>query len=390
MSWPVWIEELKRRYLAGEASVFLLSGDVVEGRWSLDGEALDAPSMLRRFLERSKDIVGIFEPDPSLGADPVELRRSKLSFPGVQDYGMFKRLLSARFTLDGRSTAQRTDSVEEAMGLIWMALGSPGRSQAWILQDAGRIAPARRKRFPEYAHGAPALASWNRDTALRGSDNVVILLVEDASSVRADVLESLTLIEVPASQAVATPRLDAAEEIEDALDDGFSLRRSAQDDFARASAEAEIEGLAEDAPEPAESAAELARQADPPDQTSDEIDLQTRVDRAFRAAILRHPKGGWVGNQPGREALAEVLGELAPDRLGSLSFEVVEEQVHAVGEGADWFETWYSGDIAADAACGMALGALEVPEGGFTAETLPPLERPAIRALARRIEKLLR
>ena len=386
MSWPVWIDELKQRYLAGEASVFLLHGDVVHGRWSLDGQIVDAPELLRRFLERSKDIVGIFEPDPSQGGVPPELRRSKLSFPGVQDYGIFKRLVSARFTLDGRSGRKRSDSVEEALGLIWLGLGSPGRSQAWILTDAGRIAPAARKRLPDLAHGAPALSGWNRDAALRGSDNVVLLLAEDRAAVRADVLDSVVCVEVPASKAVATPRLDAAEEIEEALDDGFSLRRSARDDYAREAAVSEIEGLDPDAPAPPVS----APQADPPDQTSDEMDLQTRIDQAFRAAVLRHPEGAWVGNLPGREALAEVLSEIAPERVGSLTFEVVEEQVHAVGQGAEWFESWYSGDIAADAACGMALGALEVPEGGFTADNLPPLERPAIRALARRVEKLLR
>ena len=397
MSWPVWIEELKRRYLAGEASVFLLHGDVVQGRWNLDGEALDAPSLLRRFLERSKDIVGIFEPDPSLGKDPPELRRSKLNFPGVQDYGMFKRLVSARFTLDGRSASQRTDSVEEALGLIWMGLGSPGRSQAWILTDAGRIAPARRKRLPEYAHGAPALASWNRDSALRASDNVVILLAESSDEVRADVVESLACIEVPPSRVVvkeASARLAAAEEVEEAADDGYSLRRAARDDYAQEAAVAEVEALGEEAPTESVEVPSLQREAqqdfaEPADQPSDEVDLQTRIDQAFRAAILRHPEGDWVGNQPGREALAEVLAEVAPDKLGALAFEVVEDQVHAVGEGAEWFETWYAGDIAADAACGMALNALEVPEGGFTADNLPQLERPAIRALTRRIEKLI-
>ena len=109
----------------------------------------------------------------------------------------------------------------------------------------------------------------------------------------------------------------------------------------------------------------------------------------MRATILRHPEGDWPQNLPGREAVALVVHEVAPERCGLLSMEVVDEQVVAVGEGAEWFSDWYKKDIALDAACGMALGALEVPEGGFTAENLPELERPAINALARRIGKLL-
>ena len=40
--WPDWIEELKRRYLAEEASVFLLHGAVDVVAWPYEDELLDA------------------------------------------------------------------------------------------------------------------------------------------------------------------------------------------------------------------------------------------------------------------------------------------------------------------------------------------------------------
>ncbi len=50
MGWPDWIEELKERYLADEASVFLLYGDVTGDRWQVDalhGEFEHAANLLR-------------------------------------------------------------------------------------------------------------------------------------------------------------------------------------------------------------------------------------------------------------------------------------------------------------------------------------------------------
>jgi hypothetical protein len=60
-----------------------------------------------------------------------------------------------------------------------------------------------------------------------------------------------------------------------------------------------------------------------------------------------------------------------------------------VGTGAGWvLETWRA-DIALDAAAGMLLGELEVPEGATSLETLPPLSTTALKALNRRLEKLI-
>ena len=49
-----------------------------------------------------------------------------------------------------------------------------------------------------------------------------------------------------------------------------------------------------------------------------------------------------------------------------------------------------AGDIAVDAACGMALSGLEKPSGGWSEEQPPRFPAAAMRALSRRIEKALR
>ncbi|HJN74569.1 MAG TPA: hypothetical protein QGF58_11600 [Myxococcota bacterium] len=418
MSWPAWIEELKIRYLADESNVFLLHGDaVLSGRWAVPGEIVDCADLVRRFLEPSRDIVGVFDPDPSDGKAPPDVRRSAMDFRGVEDIGQFRRLVEVRFTLDGVRARKRMDTPEGALGLVWIALTTRGKDQGYIVKKTDKVLNSRRKNPPPFDHGAPPLVEWPGHAGFEGTNNVVVLLAADLSTVRSDLVEACAKIEVTPHHAqlaeaefapVGDEQAAATAEIEDALslkrapkpppmeeaeaeldralagEDELSMRREEEDPPA-------AEPVTEPLPDivdllPTEPLPEVAL---PPPTTAEEIDLPERVDQALRATILRHPEGDWPQNLPGREAVALVVHEVAPERCGLLSMEVVDEQVVAVGEGAEWFSDWYKKDIALDAACGMALGALEVPEGGFTAENLPELERPAINALARRIGKLL-
>jgi len=417
MSWPAWIDELKTRYLAGENNVFLLHGEAVRtGRWAVPGEIVDCAELVRRFLEPSRDIVGVFDPDPSNGKDPPDIRRSKLDFRGVEDLGHFRRLTETRFTLDGMRGRRRTDTPEGALGLIWIAITTQGRDQAWIVKKTEKVLNWRRKSPEPFDHGAPPLAEWPGHPGFEGTNNVVVLIAEDPTAVRQDLREACARIEVTPHQTqleqaaaeipdiaeddpVAEAALKEAAQAE--LDDALSLRRTPEPPIEEAVAEVDRaleEGEIEEeitSPlpdrQPTDPLPELEEElAGLPELTpTEEIDLPERVDQALRAAILRHPNGDWPGNLPGREAVAMVVHELAPERCGRLAMEVTDDGVRAVGEGAEWFTDWYKGDIALDAACGMALGALEVPDGGFTADNLPELERPAVNALARRIGKLL-
>ena len=392
MNWPQWIETLKERYLAEEASVFVLHGAVRSGRWSYAGESVDCPELMRRFLERSRDMVGVLEWETAT----IELK-PRLRFPGIEDRGRFARHLGARMVLDGITEPLQPATPEKALGLIWLAMDTPGASQGWILTQAQRLAHARKRQHVRTGLKGPGLETWPSAPWLRESNNVVVLLVEDLSELSEALVSQCSVIPVPESAmpapapAVSEPSTDdAMAEIEAALaaasgqGDPLSLRRGALDEGGD---EGPMEQLSQlDAqptfvmddvvPKPAPAPVEPA--ADAPG-----------IGDAMRQAILRAPKGPWPHRLPGRQALAEVLHHRAPKRFGPLSFEVVDDAVRCTGPGAEEFDAWYRGDIAVDAAVGMALGALEPPAAGFTDETLPELAAPAIRALTRRIDKFL-
>ena len=393
MTWPQWIETLKERYLANQASVFVLHGAVSSGRWSYAGESLDCPEILRRFLERSRDMVGMLEWETATAAVQPRLR-----FPGIQDGGRFARHLGARMVLDGITESLQPATPEKALGLIWLALDTPGASQGWVLTQAQRLANAQARHAVETGLKGPGLETWATASWLRESNNVVVLLVEDLAQLSQALVAQCSVISVPESSlpapvaAVSEPTADdAMAEVEAALSaagsdspDPLSLSRGSS------------EPLADDRPiEPLKNVEEQpARVMDAePSGVAPAIAEPARptpsIDGALRRAILRSPKGPWPHCLPGREALAEVLQQRAPQHFGALSFEVVDDQVRCSGLGAEQFETWYRGDIAVDAAVGMALGALEPPAAGFSEETLPVLASPAIRALNRRIDKYL-
>lgn len=397
MMWPQWIETLKERYLADQASVFVLHGAVASGRWSFAGDAVDCPELLRRFLERSRDMVGVLEWETA-----VVPAKPRLRFPGIEDRGRFARHLGARMVLDGVTEPLEPATAEKALGLMWLAMDTPGASQGWILTQAHRLAHARKRHAVQTGLKGPALDTWPKAPWLRESNNVVVLLVEDLSELSEALVSQCEVIEVPESApaAAASPAAvqepstqNAMAEIEAALaaassePDPYSLSRAPLDDSPGA-APPPVETLGaqptyipED--DPVETSAAVP-QAEPAPAAP-----ASGIEDALRRAILRSPKGPWPHRLPGREALAQVLAQRAPQSFGALSFEVVDDQVRCVGPGAEDFEDWYRGDIAVDAAVGMALGALEPPAAGFTEETLPELSAPALRALTRRIDKYL-
>ena len=311
MSWPAWIEELKIRYLADESNVFLLHGDaVLSGRWAVPGEIVDCADLVRRFLEPSRDIVGVFDPDPSDGKAPPDVRRSAMDFRGVEDIGQFRRLVEVRFTLDGVRARKRMDTPEGALGLVWIALTTRGKDQGYIVKKTDKVLNSRRKNPPPFDHGAPPLVEWPGHAGFEGTNNVVVLLAADLSTVRSDLVEACAKIEVTPHHAqlaeaefapVGDEQAAATAEIEDALslkrapkpppmeeaeaeldralagEDELSMRREEEDPPA-------AEPVTEPLPDivdllPTEPLPEVAL---PPPTTAEEIDLPERVDQALR------------------------------------------------------------------------------------------------------------
>lgn len=387
--WPDWIEELKRRYLAEEGSVFLLHGPGIGlVAWEHEDELLDAGRLAARFLTSSRDIVVLYEPDTG-----------RLGWGGIEDSGRFKRHTDAAMVL-GRKPSVDVRKPEEALGLFWLSMHTAGANQAFVVYNAEHICPERRSALAPLSLGAPPLAEWNADAALRGSDNVVLLLTSELEQVRADLRDRVVVVRVPAPpkpKPVLAPAVEA---------DPLSMRRTPiSDEAARAAAEAEIDAVIASVPEEAEptpealeeAAAEVEAapratpEAAPEAKPAPTRDIGAMVEEALVQAVIRHADGPpWPGHLPAREAVASVINALAPDRVGAVTIEVADGQASAVGPGADWFNTWWAGDIAVDAACGMALSGLEKPAGGWSEAQPPRFPAAAMRALSRRIEKALR
>ena len=356
MSLPPWIDELKTRYMNDEASVFVLHGPGLRDVWRLDDAPMAAEDALITFLQRSRDIVGRWS------------FKEGLKFNNPSDHSLFTRSVEARQALDGATRRLNPRESLDALALIWLAISTPGRRLGFVLSGVEGLLPENRKRIDALPGNTPALTEWPSNATLRASDNVIVLLVERLDRVRPELFDGCVIIEVPAApKAVAAPKAAAA------------APPPPPD-----RAVAEVEAIA-----PELSAAPAPQSSAPPSPPIATSTLSERLDVALRAAILRHPEGGWVQNLPAREAIAEVLHAESPQLCGPLALHVVDDQVKAVGPGAEWFEGWFRSDVAVDAAAGMLLGGLEVPQGGFTPENLPPLSGPALRALSRRVERAL-
>lgn len=380
MAYPSFVEELRRRYLADEASVFLLHG-AIDGLWDIDGKPMNAAQCLAQMLAGSRQILATYQP-----GEPIR-------FHGPSDQAAFTRLVEARQSLEGRRDRNLGRTPEDALGLLWMALGTPGPAQGYIISGLEQLVPARKKHIEPLRESAPPLWEWARDPGLRASNNVVIFLAKKLEDLRAELPAGCAVVAVPppspAPPPPASARAAAVAEIEAALATPAQAPPPPPEQ-----AEAEVDAMlaaAAPAPPPPKDAAEaevnalggdLATTAAPPS-------TEAMVNAALRAAILRHPTGAWPGNLPAREALAAVLHDLAPQRCGPLVFTVSEGQVQSSGPGAAWFDQWYATDVAVDAAAGMALGSLVIPEGGFDEANLPELTSAAVRALGRRLDKAL-
>jgi len=385
--WPDWIEELKQRYLAEAGSVFLLHGPGVGvARWPYEDELLDAGRLVARFLTQSRDIVVLY--DPKVG---------RLGWGGIEDLGRFKRHTEAALTLNQQSRPDHRVP-ENALGLFWLAMHTPGANQAVVLYHAEQLAPRRRSVPEPLALDAPPLEDWNRDAALRESDNVVILLTTELAEVRDEVLDNCVQIELPAPpkpkpvmapdelSLQRTAPADAEAEVDAALNAASDPGAEDQPEpLAMARAEAEVDSSEESVPPATESEPE-----GPPKPPAEAANIGLLVEQALEAAVIRHADGPpWTDHHPAKEAVAEVMHALAPHRVGVLRFTEADGQLLAEGKGAEWFDGWWATDIAVEAACGMALNGLEKPVGGFSEEQPPRFAEPALRALARRIEKAL-
>ncbi|MCK6525811.1 hypothetical protein L6R49_30785, partial [Myxococcota bacterium] len=192
MSLPPWIDTLKTRYLNDEASVFVLHGPGLRDVWRLDDAPMSAEDALITFLQRSREIVGRWS------------FKEGMRFNNPTDHSLFTRAVEARQALDGATRRLNAREPLDALGLIWLALSTPGRRLGFVLSGVEELLPENRKRIDSLPGSTPPLTEWPSNATLRASDNVVVLLIERPERVRPELLVGCALIEVPA-QPKATP-----------------------------------------------------------------------------------------------------------------------------------------------------------------------------------------
>jgi transitional endoplasmic reticulum ATPase len=188
---PSWAEELKLRYLAGEASMFLLHGNVRDVHpWEeQDGTVRYVPirELLERFLGRSKDIVVYYNLSEGF------------EFPDKAHKGRFETAVSARRMMLGKEELDELPhSPNQVIPLLEDLITDPSQRAAVVVDYVETVVPMGELAFMGEAdkQNLVALQRWASDPALLQSDNLVILVTENLSDIHRRVTASAQLAHV--------------------------------------------------------------------------------------------------------------------------------------------------------------------------------------------------
>jgi transitional endoplasmic reticulum ATPase len=218
---PTWARELRERYLAGEASMFLLHGNVRDLHpWEdRDGKIQYVPlrAFLEAFLSRSKEIVAWYNVSEGVEVPTKEME------------GRLNRCLSGGVTL-----AELPKGPGEVLPHLEEVITDTRHSAAVVLDYAETIAPSGDLSFMSELdkRALVSLQRWSSDPALLASDNLVILVTEQLLELHRKVLASPQLAHV----AVPLPNEEERERFIRAQDlAGIDLQMS-EHDLARVTA----------------------------------------------------------------------------------------------------------------------------------------------------------
>lgn len=185
MTMPQWVHELRDRYLAGEASMFLLHGNVRDVQPWTDASGktqyLDLGRFLERFLGRTRDVVVGY--DVSQG----------LTFPDAKHSDAFRKAIDSRRALEGRAKVGAFPrDAGQVVPLLEELITSAGQSSGVVLDFLETIAPNGDLSFmsTDDKQNLVALQRWSNDPAFLGTDNLVILVTEHLSDVSRRVVAS--------------------------------------------------------------------------------------------------------------------------------------------------------------------------------------------------------
>ncbi len=187
---PSWASELRDRYISGEASLFLLHGNVRDLHpWS-DGGDTDYVTMrrfLERFLSRTREVTGYYNVSQGL------------RFPDHANEKAFQRTIDAQRMLEGReklSVLPRTPAT--AVPLLEELITNPAQISGVIIDFVEMVAPRGDVSFMGTDERAAlvAMQRWATDPAFLGTNNIVILITENLSDVARQVIASPQLVTI--------------------------------------------------------------------------------------------------------------------------------------------------------------------------------------------------
>lgn len=215
---PPWAQELRLRYVSGEASMFLLHGNVRDVfPWTFsDGTTRYVPlrEFLERFLSRTKDLVAYYNV-----SEGVE-------FPDKRIEERFRTVVNAQRMMNGKGLlAEWPASMDKVLPLFEGVITDTTQRAAIILDYVETIVPMADIGFMGEADKASLISMqrWSSDPSLLQSDNIVLLVAENLSDVHRRVTASAQLVHV----GVALPEADARLAFINHLDhDGVTLEMS--------------------------------------------------------------------------------------------------------------------------------------------------------------------
>lgn len=175
---PPWAEELRQRYLAGEASLFLVHGNVRDLHPWDDGSGrkrwLDIRGFLEAFFARTRDVTAYYNVSQGLQfSDRDHARR-------------FRSIVDRRRAARGESRlGDLPVTATEAIPVIEDLVTDAEHSSAVILDFFEMVAPNADVSFMVHEDKANlvALRRWSTDPAFLATDNLVILITEHLSDI---------------------------------------------------------------------------------------------------------------------------------------------------------------------------------------------------------------
>lgn len=191
---PSWADDLRVRYISGQASMFIVHGNVRD-LYPLRGDDgtlhwYDMRGFLEAFLGRTRDIVAYYNVSQGL------------VFPDSAHEKRFVRSINARRMLEGEeklSVMPRSPTM--ALPVIEQLITDPLNSSGVIMDFFEMVAPRADVSFmtTEDRGNLVTLQRWSSDPVFLSTDNLVVLISEHLSDVSPRVVASpqMSSVSVP-------------------------------------------------------------------------------------------------------------------------------------------------------------------------------------------------